>query len=680
MPGNEDIINELLGKYVQRLNKSTRQQFLVNLAARRCEEDGSDSDGSSFDDEGGEIVNNSRSVVTYPPARHSKLADIPALASPEYTKPSVPRQEHEHAYGRKKKPESEINSASTPPNQKSVTLAISKVPSSPLTRRAESFRRKTPEKSGIETPHHVVRSVSIGPHCRRMMPLPKSRGLDLKLTKKSMKRSSIREFDDDVSVAASVMSTTSIMSALSMTVCSNPSMDSKPSISNYMQSKKESPTKIPMGGSYVNVNHAKSLGKKFDADDVSTVTTEATSIYGSFSLSQSMSFESATSKSSTTKYKLDNATEMTFVASDVQSKCEESESSSKVTPTTTNRRRSEIDRLKKLTLICPTTSQSFSLNREKKASDDGLLDKHSAKNHTCSDERKASSDSTIGSNVANTSTPTKMSLRDLKSKRFGSGRVNATDRELKRSISTGSVGRYQLVDTIHTDGSKLTKDEATKPTMPSMAVTRRASSRSTSRSRSTTRSTSSTTGENMQHVQSDNRNTIELARRVRSNSMSPLISSRARSPKFDQKEIINQFPNDALSREVQKKSSVVIETKSRTPSSSRAERRRSRSASRPSQAIPQFSPPKQSILTQRTSTLVTSAKTLSLNAGTIKGTPPRGAPKNLDGTSAANAIKTTASTTPPRTAGSDNIVRLANPASSPLMTSLMKSAHFKRSG
>ena len=220
MHGNEQIINELLGKYVHRLNKSTRQQFLVNLAARRCDDDSdSDSEGSRVVDEFGVIDNITSSwssveqvkVIPEPPR-------CVALAAPADADDASPAPSHVLQH-RSPHNGSKVDSVSTTTKEKQlVTAVIPRVNSSPLLRRAESFRRKVPAKEGMKAHQHEANLSSISSDAIARRPfhqLPTRSALDLELSKSLSMRSSVySEADDDISVAASVMSTASIQSAL----------------------------------------------------------------------------------------------------------------------------------------------------------------------------------------------------------------------------------------------------------------------------------------------------------------------------------------------------------------------------------------------------------------------------------------------------------------------------------
>ena len=424
MHGNEQIINELLGKYVHRLNKSTRQQFLVNLAARRCDDDSdSDSEGSRVVDEFGVIDNITSSsssvekvkVIPEPP-RCVALAAPTDDASPAPSLSQLLQHRSPHSG-------SKVDSVSAKEKQL-VTAVIPRINSSPLLRRAESFRRKAPAaKEGIEARQHEANLSSISSDAIARRPvhqLPTRSALDLKLSKSLSMRSSVySEADDDISVAASVMSTASIQSALYSTP-STTSTDSQLNVGSnhcyYTQSRRENPPRLPMRGSYVHTSSTKS--KRFDVDDTSTVTTEATSMYGSISLSRSMSFESATSFE---------------VIQEVKSKSVESvmSSSSKLSLPKSSRR-SELDRLKKLTHIRPMNSESNGSNQKKSLNNIMLTQIDRAEPVMEEKESKPV-------------VPTKSSLKDLKSKRYGLGRVGvskdamsvASDRS--DSIATASV-------------------------------------------------------------------------------------------------------------------------------------------------------------------------------------------------------------------------------------------------
>jgi hypothetical protein len=659
MHGNEQIINELLGKYVHRLNKSTRQQFLVNLAARRCDDDSdSDSEGSSVVNEFGDIDNiasSSSSVVQVKvipqPPRCVALVAPTDDASPE---PSHLLQHRSPHKGSKVDPVSK-----TAKEQQLVTAVIPRVNSSPLLRRAESFRRKAPAaKEGIEARQHEANLSSISSDAIARRPvhqLPTRSALDLKLSKSLSMRSSVySEADDDISVAASVMSTASIQSALYSTP-STTSTDSQLNVGSnhcyYTQSRREYPPRLPMRGSYVHTSSTKS--KRFDVDDTSTVTTEATSMYGSISLSRSMSFESATSFE---------------VLQEVKSKNEESVSSSKVSLPKSSRR-SELERLKKLTHIRPMNSESNGSNQKKSLNNIMLTQIDRAEPVMEEKESKPV-------------VPMKSSLKDLKSKRYGLGRVSVSkDTMSVASDWSDSIATASDVSRTYSTCSTVEIEKLPMTAVSKRALLRRHSS-STARARSATRTSSiaEDIGKLTQVQVVDNANTSQpVVARARPQSMSPLrtASTRVGSPIVDRKDITNRLPNHCI---VHKKSeeekedvmtsvsvpSVSIETKSSSSMSSRAERRRSRSVSRSrvSQSSVQSS--------RSSSTLRTTPAPSTLRSDPGMGTPPRISSKRLvDKTSSIHMA------TPPkmlsRTAAPDAIVARSN-SPSPMRTSLMKSA------
>jgi hypothetical protein len=671
MHGNEQVINELLGKYVQRLNKSTRQQFLVNVAARRCEDDdSSDSDGSRIVDEvegTDEVGVSVQQVKVIPrPPRCAAWAPAPTCTdAPALSNLDLHRLSLSGGPGAKTIPPSMPEK-----EQKPSTASIPRVRSSPLLRRAESFGRMSPAKENFEALHHAdtVSSSSYDTNAHRTARLPKRNSLDLRLSKSlSMRSSSFAEVDDDVSVAASVMSTASIQSALYMTTTT--SVDNSSNLNVVSNHTCEQLPRLPMRGSYVQATYTKSpRGKKFDMDDTSTVTTEATSMYSSISMSRSISFESAASYEA---LKAD------------KSKIEASVSSSRVS--SHGSRRSELDRLKKLTLIRPTNSES-KMNQEKKSLDNFMSKIKNEKKQLDGTNYKVRGESTIDGNEAKQAVSSRTSLKDLKSKRYGVGRVNVTERNTLSVASDRSVGTVSGES--RTSSTCSTVEAGNRPTT---AVARRALLRrhSMSRARSATRTTTnSSTVEDigmLTQVQSD---TVNASRAVvgrgRPHSMSPLrtTSSRVGSPMVERKDIKKRLPKHCIAQqfEEQKKEAtcsvptpppVAMETKSSTAMSSRAEWRRSRSVSR-SRPVPPPSPTKRSSSTMRT----TPSPTV-FNADPCMGTPPRSAPKSLANRNSTKTMSTSASKTQPRTAVSDEI---ATPSisSSPMITSLMKSALVKR--
>ena len=662
MHGNEQIINELLGKYVHRLNKSTRQQFLVNLAARRCDDDSdSDSEGSSVVNEFGDIDNiasSSSSVVQVKvipqPPRCVALVAPTDDASPE---PSHLLQHRSPHKGSKVDPVSK-----TAKEQQLVTAVIPRVNSSPLLRRAESFRRKAPAaKEGIEARQHEANLSSISSDAIARRPvhqLPTRSALDLKLSKSLSMRSSVySEADDDISVAASVMSTASIQSALYSTP-STTSTDSQLNVGsnhcNYTQLRRENLPRLPMRGSYVHTISTKS--KKFDMDDTSTVTTEATSMYGSISLSRSMSFESATSFE---------------VVQEVKSKSVESVmSSSSSVSLPKSSRRSELDRLKKLTHIRPMGSESNGSNQKKSLNN--IMLTQIDRTEPVMEEKEAK-----------LVVPTKSSLKDLKSKRYGLGRVSVSkDAMSVASDQSDSIATTSVVSRTSSTCSTVNIEKRSMTAVSNRALLRRHSS--AARARSATRTTSIAEDiRKVTQVQVDNVNTSQpVVARARPQSMSPLrtASTRVGSSMVDRKDITNRLSNHCIVHkklEEEKEDvttsvsmpSVPIEIKSSSTMSSRAERRRSRSVSR--SRVPQSSAQS----SRSNSTLRTTPAPTTLRSDPHMGTPPRSAPKILVNKTSIHMA------TPPkilsRTAAPDEIVaRSASP--SPMRTSLMKSALIKK--
>jgi hypothetical protein len=638
MHGNEQIINELLGKYVHRLNKSTRQQFLVSVAARRCDDDNdSNSEGSSVAEEVGGIDRNalpsSEEQITGI-ARTTQFAGLePTDASPDCFKPSNADQRRSSPSG-----EHELNTilASIPmKEQKPIATTIPRVHSSPLLRRAEALSRKTLSREDLKAHPLGVSSIKFDHDARRVVLLPNRPALDLKLSKSlSMKSSSFADVDDCISVAASVMSTASIQSALYLTTTA--SEDSQPNVErNYCHtnSTSEQTPRLPMRGSYVHATYNKNLlSNKCDMDDASTVTTEATSMYSSISLSRSISFETAASY------------EVLQVA---KSKTDQSMIGSKVS-LRKNSRRSELDRLRKLTLIRPTNYESRILNQENKSLDDFMSNKI----------EKTPVDS-MGYNIDEKPkeiAPTRTSLKDLKSKRYGSKRVPGDNNTLSVTSDCTNIANVET----QTANLCITSEVENRPRT---AVATRALLR-----RSTTRASSA-------------KNAITSASigRARPLSMSPLrtVSPREESSIVDEKALKSRLSDHYIrqSSEGQTKGAmnsvpmpvVSIEIKSITTAmSSRAERRRSRSVSR-SRNVPPSSPTNQS-----SSALMTSPAPSHL------GTPPRSASKRLVNKTLTPTTITTPPKMMPQTAAS-NGTAAPSALSSLSRTSLMKSALVKMS-
>lgn len=631
MHGNEQIINELIGKYVHRLNKSTRQQFLVNLAARRCDDDDdvdSNSEGSSVVDEVGgmdniELSSSEEQVTAAPrPPRYAVLA--PSASSPEYFKSSSGNQRRALLSGEQL---SKTVLASVPMTKQAPAFAtISRVHSSPILRRAEALTRKTTERENLEARYDTNK--------HRLVLHPNRPTLDHKLSKSiSQRSSSFTEVDDDISIAASAMSTESIQSALYLT--STISEDYQPNLVVYAPSKSNHQPRLPMRGSYVHATYNKSLrSKKFDTDDTSTVTTEAISMFSGISLSRSTSFESAASYE---------------VLQVDKSKGKESIRSYDAS-LSKNSRRSELNRLKKLTLICPTNSEGKSWNPEKKIEN--------------SQTESMGRESIVADNKAMQVIPARTSLKDLKSKRYSLGRVNAPEGNETMKAAFGHPGSTAVVES----ETVSTRSKLEDGNRPMTAIAKRALLRrhSTSRAQSATQTNTFATSEDSSkytHAPTDK------MKKVRSHSMSPLqlTSSRVGSPMVDDRDIKNRSSNCGIARtpEEQKKeaappmprSLVSIETNCSSAISSRAERRRSRSVSR-SRTVPPSSPCKR---------LSPSLNTTAINSNSHMGTPPRCAKRFVNKTSTSTMTPTP----------SDDITS-PSISSSPMRTSLMRSALNKR--
>ncbi len=651
MYGNEQIINELLGKYVHRLNKSTRQQFLVSLAARRCDDDNaSSSEGSSVVEEVGGIdidaLSSSEDKITVI-ARPPRCAVLePTDASPDCLKPSNVDQRRSSLSG--EQGSNTIPTSMSMKEQKPITTTIPRVHTSPLLRRAEALSRKTLAREDLKAHPHDVSSIKFDANARRVVLLPNHAALDIKLSKSlSKKSSSFAELDDDISVAASAMSTASIQSVLHLTTTtSEDSQQNVVSNNCYTNSRSGQRPHRPMRGINVHASYNKNrCSKKSDMDDTSTITTEATSMYSSTSLSRSMSFESAVSYE---------------VLQVDKSKNEEYIIGSKVSLPKSSRR-SELHRLRKLTLIRPTNYEGKTLNPEKKSLE-----------HCMSNKIEETQVDSVGYNTDKKSkqiVPTRTSLKDLKSKRYGSGRLPGCNNALTVASDRTSIASVEA----QTANRCITSEAENRPRT---AVVKRALLR-----RSTSHASISNEKVICKLTEEQPKNAITSAGigRARSHSTSPLraVSSREESLIVDKKALKNCLldhyitqSSKGLTKEAMNSVPmpvVSIETKNITTAmSSRAERRRSRSVSRSRNVTPS-SPTKPS-----RSALITTPAPSHL------GTPPRSASKRWVNTTLTPTMITTPPIMMPRTAASDGTAA-PSALSSLTRTSLMKSALVKKS-
>ncbi len=271
---------------------SARQLFLANLASRRFDE--FDSDGSSADDDDDDSDASDDIVVGV--NDDSSLADHLLKVTPPRNAESETRslfRDKSHSSQicvNNAETESKSKPTLTEAERKPTIAVIPQVPSSPLMRRAESFRRKASDrqenkvdKTHPNKPTRHVRSFSHDINARRTV------------HRKSLSTSSsFTEMNDELTAVTSTISVASINAALSMTI---------PNKNNTIQTRREHLPRCPTtGGSIAMVATSKSFTMRSDLDDTSTEATEAiTSFSGSLSLSNSKSFESSTSKSSASK-------------------------------------------------------------------------------------------------------------------------------------------------------------------------------------------------------------------------------------------------------------------------------------------------------------------------------------------------------------------------------------------
>lgn len=395
---------------------SARQKFLADLASRRF--DDSDSDGSSsfssssvdeesaasdaYDDEVDfdEIDDTSLAdqLLKVTPPRNA-LPESDGAAYIERVKPLF--REQSHSSNLRKQISVNYAESKPAPTKAELTPTISvipQVPSSPLLRRAESFRRN---KTQPNTPTRHMRSFSHDINERRMVNRPN-------LSKSVSMSSSFAEINDDLSAVTSVISTASINSALGVPISTSKK-------SSTVQPRREHlPRRPTSGGSNINAATSKNFVKRSDTEDTSTEATEVTSSFSaSLSLSHSKSFESSTSKSSASKelerlkrlsiggkkmdknYAACDATEEGFELQVDFSKSDVSENSSDVSSIFWSSRGRQIDRTNKVSQISPATSGKKALN------------------------------------------PGRMSLKDLKMKRYGGSESVASEHER----STGDDNR-----------------------------------------------------------------------------------------------------------------------------------------------------------------------------------------------------------------------------------------------
>lgn len=317
------------------MSMSARQLFLANLASRRFDESDSDGDGSSANDDDDDDGSDASSgdgddANIYEQNDDISLADQLLKVTPPRNDAVVSalfRAKSHSSLLRKQINCVNINSAetnkSTPTpteaqveHKPTMTMAvIPQVPSSPLLRRAESFRRKASDRQNnkVDTnnnnhPIRHVRSFSHDTNARRMVHLhrPSIHELDSKLLSNSLSMSSsFTDLNDDISAVTSVISTASIKSLHSRTTTTTTTTTApqKQMANNIVQSRREHLPRRPstMGaGAATSKSFVKSRPADIhNMDDTSTVATEAiTSFSGSLSLSHSKSFESSTSKGS----------------------------------------------------------------------------------------------------------------------------------------------------------------------------------------------------------------------------------------------------------------------------------------------------------------------------------------------------------------------------------------------
>ena len=313
---------------------SARQLFLANLASRRFDESDSDGDGSSAnddddddDDESDASSGDDDDDNIYEQNDEISLAD-------QLLKVTPPRNDVvvSALFRAKTKSHSSLlrkqmcvigaeSNKSTPTpteaeHKPTMTMAvIPQVPMSPLLRRAESFRRKASDRQNNKAdtnnnnnnnnnnPIRHVRSFSHDTNARRIMVhRPNIHELDSKLLSNSLSMSSsFTDMNDDISAVTSVISTASIKSLHSRTTTTTATIPQKQN-ANIIQSRREHLPRRPstMGaGAATSKSFVKRPVDNINMDDTSTVATEAiTSFSGSLSLSHSKSFESSTSKGS----------------------------------------------------------------------------------------------------------------------------------------------------------------------------------------------------------------------------------------------------------------------------------------------------------------------------------------------------------------------------------------------